>query len=403
MLKIVFLHPDLGIGGAERLVVDAALALQLKGHQVHIVTSYHDPAHCFPETRDGTIPVTISGNWLPRSIFGRFLALCAYIRMLWASFYTVFLSDMQPQVYFCDQVSMCIPVLRLSTSIPVIYYCHFPDLLLASHKTWIKKLYRAPLDWIEEKTTGLATATVVNSHFTAGVFCDTFKSIRRRPKVLYPSLNFRSFDRECGNSLSSVIGTKQVMDFVFLSINRYERKKNLGLAIKAFGLLKSFLGDAKIHLIMVGGYDYRLVENVEHYDELQKLTSSLQLGDCVTFLRSPSDETKTCLLKNCHTLLYTPDKEHFGIVPLEAMYCQLPVIAVNSGGPLETVEDHRTGYLCHPTVEDFAEKMKYLYDNRNLATKMGERGRQRVIEHFSFNSFSQQLNELVGELTASST
>lgn len=70
MLKIVFLHPDLGIGGAERLVVDAALALQLKGHQVHIVTSYHDPAHCFPETRDGTIPVTISGNWLPRSIFG---------------------------------------------------------------------------------------------------------------------------------------------------------------------------------------------------------------------------------------------------------------------------------------------------------------------------------------------
>lgn len=85
------------------------------------------------------------------------------------------------------------------------------------------------------------------------------------------------------------------------------------------------------------------------------------------------------------------------------MYCQLPVIAVNSGGPLETVEDHRTGYLCHPTVEDFAEKMKYLYENRNLATKMGERGRQRVIEHFSFNSFSQQLNELVGELTASRT
>jgi alpha-1,3/alpha-1,6-mannosyltransferase len=76
---------------------------------------------------------------------------------------------------------------------------------------------------------------VVNSHFTAGVFCDTFKSIRRRPQVLYPSLNFESFDRECVNSLSSVIGTDKKVDFVYLSINRYERKKNLGLAIKAFG------------------------------------------------------------------------------------------------------------------------------------------------------------------------
>ena len=34
MARVVFLHPDLGIGGAERLVVDGALALQTKGHQV---------------------------------------------------------------------------------------------------------------------------------------------------------------------------------------------------------------------------------------------------------------------------------------------------------------------------------------------------------------------------------
>ncbi len=36
MARVVFLHPDLGIGGAERLVVDAALALQSKGHQVSV-------------------------------------------------------------------------------------------------------------------------------------------------------------------------------------------------------------------------------------------------------------------------------------------------------------------------------------------------------------------------------
>lgn len=50
---IVFFHPDLGIGGAERLVVDAAVGLQKRGHRVVIFTSHCDPAHCFDEARDG--------------------------------------------------------------------------------------------------------------------------------------------------------------------------------------------------------------------------------------------------------------------------------------------------------------------------------------------------------------
>ena len=50
---IVFFHPDLGIGGAERLVIDAAVGLQNRGHKVTIFTSHCDPAHCFDEARDG--------------------------------------------------------------------------------------------------------------------------------------------------------------------------------------------------------------------------------------------------------------------------------------------------------------------------------------------------------------
>lgn len=50
---IVFLHPDLGIGGAERLVVDAAVGLQNRGYKVVIFTSHCDPKHCFDEARDG--------------------------------------------------------------------------------------------------------------------------------------------------------------------------------------------------------------------------------------------------------------------------------------------------------------------------------------------------------------
>jgi hypothetical protein len=44
-------------GGAERLVVDAAVGLQKLGHTVEIYTSHHDPAHCFDETRDGMLGI----------------------------------------------------------------------------------------------------------------------------------------------------------------------------------------------------------------------------------------------------------------------------------------------------------------------------------------------------------
>lgn len=51
--NLVFFHPDLGIGGAERLVIDAAVGLQNRGHRVIIFTSHCDPKHCFDEARDG--------------------------------------------------------------------------------------------------------------------------------------------------------------------------------------------------------------------------------------------------------------------------------------------------------------------------------------------------------------
>ena len=58
-LQVVVIHPDLGIGGAERLICDAALALKEHRHLVRIVTAHHDPSHAFRETTDGTLGVFI--------------------------------------------------------------------------------------------------------------------------------------------------------------------------------------------------------------------------------------------------------------------------------------------------------------------------------------------------------
>jgi len=68
----------------------------------------------------------------------------------------------------------------------------------------------------------------------------------------------------------------------------------------------------------------------------------------VSFLPCVSAEQKTKLLAECLCVLYTPENEHFGIVPLEAMAAGRPVLACKSGGPVESIIDRITGFTCDP-------------------------------------------------------
>ncbi|GAV04407.1 hypothetical protein RvY_14689 [Ramazzottius varieornatus] len=403
-LDVVFVHPDLGIGGAERLIVDAAVALQSKGHNVRIVTSHHDPKHCFVETRDGTLDVTVVGDWLPRNIFGKFYALFAYLRMILCAIWLVCFSDFPTDVIICDQVSACIPVLKMCGS-NVIFYCHFPDQLLTKRESFLKKIYRAPIDKLEEYTTGMADSILVNSRFTDGIFEKTFQSLKGATRhVLYPSLHCSSFDQFVPSQERHSAIPKSAKH-VFLSINRYERKKQVELAVAAFAALQHLVPcdislhhpdqPATLHLVIAGGYDDRVPENIEYYEALVNLVDSFGLNGHVTFLKSIDNSTKLQLINDCTALLYTPSEEHFGIVPLEAMYLKRPVIAVASGGPLETVVDGETGFLCEPDEMHFAEAMKKFVADRELPRRMGDNGREHVVRNFSFEAFSDQLEKAV--------
>ncbi|CAG9804251.1 unnamed protein product [Chironomus riparius] len=401
-MRVLFLHPDLGIGGAERLVIDAALALKNCGHTVSFLTNHHDKTHCFEETRNGTLEVKVVGDWIPRNIFGKFYAFCAYFRMVYAAFYVVLFQSKEEKLdlIFCDLISLGIPLLKYAKHNPkILFYCHFPDQLLTKQGGCMKSIYRIPLNYLEEKTTGAADGVLVNSKFTSRIFSETFKSLKITPGVLYPSLVTKSFDQYKTND-NSVDGIA-FNAVILLSINRYERKKNLPLALKAFKLLERNLTKQewdKAHLVLAGGYDSRNLENIEHFNELIAICENLGLKDKVTMLRSPSDEIKIQLLNRCRMLLYTPTNEHFGIVPLEAMYLQVPVIAVNSGGPKETVVHEQTGFLCESTPEDFANAATLIFKDMKLAEKMGVMGRTRVKQRFSFEAFTEKLNQIVRNL-----
>lgn len=405
-MRVLFLHPDLGIGGAERLVVDAAIGLQNRGHTVRIITNHHDPKHCFEETRNGQLCVETVGDWLPRSIFAKFAALCAYLRMIYAALYVAFFVSRNEQidVIFLDQVSVGIPILKWSTGAPkILFYCHFPDQLLAEKGSVLKEWYRYPLNAGEEWTTGQADSILVNSKFTRQIFKETFRSLTIVPSVLYPSLNTKYFDDNSGMEVDDSISSQlSDNDIVFLSINRYDRKKNLPLALQAFEKLQSLVTNSEWErcvLIVAGGYDHRVNENVEHFDELIALANKLDIFEKCHFLKSPSDKLKLWLISNCETLLYTPTNEHFGIVPLEAMYLRKPVVAVRSGGPIETVIHGSTGILCaEGSVGDFADAMARFIGDRTLSNLWGDKGRKRVQQFFSYNAFEDKLDGIVRRL-----
>jgi glycosyltransferase involved in cell wall biosynthesis len=78
-------------------------------------------------------------------------------------------------------------------------------------------------------------------------------------------------------------------------------------------------------------------------------------------------------------------QEPFGIIPLEAMSCRRPVIASDAGGHLVTIRDGETGLLFHTgDADDLAEKLSTLLDSHELRLQMGEKGRLRVLENYTW-------------------
>lgn len=420
-IKIAFIHPDLGIGGAERLVVDAAVGLQGDGNTVSIYTSHCDKTHCFEEVSSGVLNVHVHGDFLPVSILGKFHVLCAIFRQLYLVMYLIWTGEVQEYDYFIvDQLSFCIPFLSFfgKKASRILFYCHFPDLLLSKKTSFAKSLYRKPFDAIEEWTTGVSDNIVVNSNFTKSVFHRTFSSLSSfEPGVIYPCVDTKAC--EVDNSACE----NEFLEFMdgnpyFLSINRFERLKNIELAINSYAKALPEIKGKQPILIVAGGYDARVRENLEYLQELEQLCNLLSLihyvfrgklvlkpkSTQVIFMPSVKTSIKNAALNNAELLLYTPTFEHFGIVPVESMLHKTPVLAINRGGPLESIVSYNgknldvaTGYNRLNDVDEWASVIKQHMIDSDEKTRvlLGENGFKRVNQLFSretmTKSFEAQL------------
>ncbi|KAK6458155.1 mannosyltransferase [Scheffersomyces xylosifermentans] len=406
--KIAFVHPDLGIGGAERLVVDAAVGLQnIEGNEVIIYTSHCDKTHCFEEVSSGVLNVKVYGDFLPTHVLKKFHILFAILRQLYLTLKLITTGEILEYDFFIvDQLSFCIPLLSLFSreDCRILFYCHFPDQLLAKRGGLLKKLYRLPFDAIEEWTTGYSDRIVVNSNFTKGIFHETFKHLNTvDPGVIYPCVDTAVSEDDATD--------EEVVKFFkgnryFLSINRFERKKDIELAITAFSRSRKLIHGSKPRLVIAGGYDIRVLENVEYLNDLSQLCDTLKLTSFtirgklilmppatdVLFLPSIRSSLKSSLIKHAELLLYTPSLEHFGIVPVESMLLRTPVLAINNGGPVESVVNYdfsnievATGFTADADYQEWAKIMiKYFNEvSPDVKTKLGENGYKRVLDKFS--------------------
>jgi len=392
-LRVAILHPDLGLGGAERLVVDAALELQHRGHRVTIFTGSHDPARAFEETNNGTLDVRVCGGAVPLHAGGRVRVLGAIAKMAIGA--AAILRDRdRPDVVLCDVVPHVIPLFRvMRRTLPIVFYCHFPDRLLTPPRRGLYRWYRAPVDALEAAGTAQASKVLVNSRYTAEVFARTYPRIATAPDVVYPGVDIERW----APAPASPAGRTTIV-----SVARFERAKNAALAITAFATLRDVLDPqvfAPLRLVMAGGFDARLPDCVETLAELQRRAHASGLQDRIDFRPScPEDDLRACVAGSL-AVVYTPEHEHFGYVPVETMACGRPVVAADSGGPRETLVHNVTGLLVPSTAEAFAAALAKLARDPARADHMGAEGRARVMAHFSRASFGTHLEHTLRQAT----
>lgn len=129
----------------------------------------------------------------------------------------------------------------------------------------------------------------------------------------------------------------------------------------------------------------------------QRVSADRELSRRVLFCGRTSDialeYAEAGLLLHCCPI------EGFGIVVLEAMACGLPVVAPAAGGPLESVEHGRTGYLYPPGDADAAARyVLKIVEDRGVAERLGSTGRARYEELFSLDAMVVRTDAVLAAL-----
>lgn len=381
MKKVALYYPWCYLkSGVERVILET---VQRSRHQYTIFTNHIDYDQTFPEFRSmrnvvalNALPVqrsfskVLQGVW---TILTQKIDLAGYDALLVQS------EGLGDFITFRNH------------SIPTLCFCHTPVRPIYDpvyRREWMAKhtkkrvllkiftvFYKAinRIAWKNYQRV-FANSAEVRGRILAGGLCDP-----DRLEVLCP-----------GADVENIVPSHSQEKY-FLYAGRIKWTKNVELAILAFQDFRTRApdgGDWK--LIVAGGVDKA---SQDYFASLKGLVGQ---DSAVEFRLDPPRKELEGLYDRCYALIYPPLNEDWGLVPIEAMAFAKPVLAVNSGGPKETVAHGKTGFLLAPEPAAFAERMLALAADPGLASAMGKAGAERA-RLFSWSAFVRHLDDYIDD------
>jgi len=157
---------------------------------------------------------------------------------------------------------------------------------------------------------------------------------------------------------------------IIMHISNFRPVKRVTDVVRVF---KRVLDRVEARLIMVGEGPERMAA--------VGVAKQLGIADRIKYLGN-YENIETII--PCADLIIQPSEhESFGLVPLEAMACKVPVVATASGGIMEIIEHGVSGYLCEVgDIEHMAQCAIEILTDPVKAREMGERGQERALSGF---------------------
>jgi len=391
-MKIAIYH-DLPSGGAKRTLFETVNRLVEK-HQIDVYTlscANHSFADLRPYVAHHHI-YEFSPIRLLDSPFGRFnpairLANLVRLRTLTKAIARTIEEGNYDIAYIQPcQFENTPSVLRFLQELPAIYYCQEQLRLLYEpmpvrpydQQESIKRrvlnridplpfVYRNTLRITDQKNIHCATMVLVNSEFTReGVN----RIYQKEARVSYLGVNTQFF--------KPLRIKKQHM---VLSVGSLTPLKGFDFLIQVMSRIPK---DQRPLLMIACNF-----QNPPERDYLEGLARSL--GVNIKILVNVSDEDLVTLYNQAKVVVYTPIREPFGLVPLESLSCETPVIAVKEGGIIESIVHQKTGLLLERDPEQFSEAVVCLLSNPALAKEYGKNGREDISRNWTWEKATANL------------
>lgn len=178
-------------------------------------------------------------------------------------------------------------------------------------------------------------------------------------------------------------------DLVITNIAALSFRKGQDLLIKAFKIINDRFPHSK--LIFVGS-------EVSYFKkELEKLTGHLGISDKIIFLGQKADIADYLNITDIFVL--SSRFEGIPLVLLEAMYMQVPVVAIDVGGIREVVTNDKNGILVEQyNAESLSRALAEILNNKEKRSSIGQEGRKTVIERFNEKRYISQLEDMYSQL-----